>query len=228
MGEIEKVIQADTQYEEYAIREVRKLEHGGWELNCEDALGFFCPEDAPIEPKPGMIVRFYGKGLGYVVRGITIDGHVVFYRTEAQQEEKNREESNRKRREQFELERESIDARVAALPEIFRKRLDKFRRNNPDFRWKYESYELFCCEQAVEIANALVTADAIKEFSRKKYEEQKTAVPALSGEHSGNTFGCAVQLAYLYLSQPEAVEAMHGALAPLVGSEEYGCVSKAA
>jgi hypothetical protein len=48
-------------------------------------------------------------------------------------------------------------------------------------------------------------------------------VPLADG-HSGNTVGCACLLARLYLTSPEDVARMHGALTPLVGCAEYGCV----
>lgn len=48
----------------------------------------------------------------------------------------------------------------------------------------------------------------------------------ISEGHSGNTFGMACRLAYLYLTEPENVIKLHGALAPLVGSKEYGCVPR--
>ena len=128
-----------------------------------------------------------------------------------------------KKRAVFEESRESMDAQYEALPRIFRERLDKFRRNNPDFRWKYEPYELFVCEEAVRIAEELETPDEVVAFGKMTYEEQKARV-TLSDGHSGNTFGMVMRLAYLFLSDEAGVEQMHGALAPLVGSEEYGCV----
>jgi hypothetical protein len=51
-------------------------------------------------------------------------------------------------------------------------------------------------------------------------------VPGFDDDHSGNTFGCSVKLALLSLEQPEGVVLIHGALSPLVGSKEYGCVPR--
>lgn len=155
-------------------------------------------------------------------------GREVFYRTEAEQEEKHRqdvEEHHRQDRAEFEKNRADWDRRVAALPAAFQKRIDKFRTNNPDFRWKYEKYELFVCEEAVKLAKALGSVDAIRAFSEKPYKDQLKMVSIDSG-HNGNTFGMACKLAVLFLSDPEGVVKLHGALAPLVGSEEYGCVPR--
>lgn len=222
----EKLI--DNDYQEFAIESVkREGEHcvitfdGGW---CYGGL----PKVLPIEPKVGMTMRQYGKRFGSI-RGIDIDGVEIFYSTAAEQDAKHRAEveaGNAKQRADFEKNRESIDARVAALPAVFQMRLDKFRQNNPDFRWQYEGYELFCCEQAVAIADALKTREAIQKFHELPWEKQLKAVPKLSDGHSGNTFGCACSLAVYYLERPEGVVQSHGALAPLVGSEEYGCVPK--
>jgi hypothetical protein len=63
-------------------------------------------------------------------------------------------------------------------------------------------------------------------FRALDWEAQKTIVPDLDDGHSGNTFGAALCLAHLYLTEPEAVAGVMGALAPLVGSEEYGCVPR--
>lgn len=65
--------------------------------------------------------------------------------------------------------------------------------------------DLFCCDV---------------ETTQLSYEEQREVVPNLNDGHSGNTFGCACALAFAYLDCPENVPKMHGALSPLVGSDE--------
>lgn len=56
------------------------------------------------------------------------------------------------------------------------------------------------------------------------FNRQKAEMPAMDEGHSGNTFGAAVQLAYWWLVNPENVDKQHGAMAPLVGSQDYGDV----
>jgi hypothetical protein len=73
--------QNDNQYEEATIKKVSK-ENEGWSIERSDGWSFYVPADSPIEPKEGMTVRFYGKGIGYTVRGLYIDGQAVFYRSE--------------------------------------------------------------------------------------------------------------------------------------------------
>lgn len=72
----------DDQFEDHVLTKVEK-EQEGWSIH-HDGLGFWCPPDSPIEPKAGMTARFYGQGFGSRVRGLFIDGHKVFYRTEAE------------------------------------------------------------------------------------------------------------------------------------------------
>lgn len=185
-----------------------------------------------VSPQPGDRIRLWGRGFGYAVRGIAINQHVLRYETEDEisaRFKREGEKMDRKRREEFEAAgRAELDAKYAALPPVFQRRLDKFRANNPEFRWKYEGYEMFCCEQAVAFATTLRSAEAIREFRELPYEEQRKRVPAMDDSHSGNTFGAACALAVWYLEQPENVVAAYGALAPLVGSKEYGCVPKEA
>lgn len=73
---------ADTQFEESTIKAVHAYKDGGWQIEKEDGWAFYIPPESPVEPKPGMTVRMYGKGIGYTVRGVTLDGQVVYYRTE--------------------------------------------------------------------------------------------------------------------------------------------------
>lgn len=62
-------------------------------------------------------------------------------------------------------------------------------------------YNLFAMEQAIVIADALRTKEAIIEFKDKSWDEQKKLVPGLDDGHSGNTFGMASIFAIAYLPQ---------------------------
>jgi hypothetical protein len=79
---------------------------------------------------------------------------------------------------------------------------------------------LFCCTEAVKIANACKTVENVDKF----YNGKSELVPDLNDAHSGNTFGCACLLAKLHLQSPELVYKVHGALSELVGSKDYGDV----
>lgn len=180
-------------------------------------------------PKEGDTITIMCKGsLFGETYGMKLNGETVFEFTDEQLEEKRLrwiEKNKREKLEKFENNKERMDADYESLPDFFKKRIDKFRENNPDFRVDYEDYEMFCCKEAIKIASSCKTPEKVKEFRElKTFEEQKAMVPDIDGGHSGNTFGCAISLAYHYLSNPENIVKHHGALAPLVGSKEYGDV----
>lgn len=219
------------QDQERTTETIAKVEPGttGWWMTYESGWSFFCLDYPEGPPNVGDLAVQWGDGIGRPVRGLAVSGHVVFYRTAAEDKANHArrvEEDKAKKREEFERDCEQIDARVSALPKCFQDRLERFRQNNPDFRWEYEGYELFCCEEAVKIADALGSCEAVAEFSGKSYDEQVKQLPTISDEHSGNTFGMACRLAHDYLLDQDRVRQRHGALAPLVGSKEYGCVPK--
>lgn len=219
---------ADPEYEDEVLTEVLDGGDGWWSLMM-GSMGIGAPKRADHTPQVGERVRLWGRGIGYPVRGIAVGTVVLRYETEQEMRARFARESEAREREQraaHEANRAQTEARVAALPEPFRRRIARFRANNPDFGWKYEGYELFVCEQAVVIANALQSPGAIRAWRELPWEAQRAAVPGLDDGHSGNTFGAACVLAHWYLTEPENVVREHGALAPLVGSVEYGEVSQ--
>lgn len=244
------VMSEDTQFEDVVVKSVSESS-----FNREDGWTFGIQEEWDVPIKSGDVARFYGRGIGSTVRGLDINGLQCFYLTEEQLRAKHAREVleyEAQQKAEFEKNKANLDEKYNNLPEVFQRRMDKFRANNPDFRWKYESYEMFCCEQAVIIATAIgnrlvdeaITEGlpleeakkviveraptAIHEFYEMPWEKQQEVISDLADGHSGNTFGCSVRLASFYISEhPENIVKLHGALAPLVGSEEYGCVARA-
>ena len=213
----------DTEFDD---RTITKVEHGdkGWYITSDAGWSFYIP-DLGVTPKVGCRARFYGAGIGSIVRGVYIDGRKVFYRTEAEQKIKNvteQEAQDRERREEADKNRPEIQAKIRALPQPFQDRINGFLSHNPDFEWTHLPYELFVCEQAVLIAGLGSVAE-IEKFNKAGWEAQKRQVPALSSDHSGNTFGSACVLAARYLDSREDLPKIHGALCPLVGCKDYGC-----
>lgn len=212
------------------IREVTAGD-GGWEVNWADGpadRGTFCcwVPDHGITPQVGDVITLWGDGFGYAFRGVAVNERVVFYRTAAEQARKDRADQVAReaiQRADYEAHKSELDAKVAALPSVFQARIAGFAQRNPDFWWRFGAYEVFTCEQAVVIAAALTTPEAIRDWYGLPWEQQKAAVPALANGHSGNTFGQACQLAAVSLSHPELIPQMHGALCPLVGCRAYGC-----
>jgi hypothetical protein len=216
----------DTQFEEHRLT---RVENGvtGWSLYF-DGMGLFCPNDLCQQvPVAGETARLYGKGFGYPVRGIIIDGRVYKYLTEEGEKEEHANQvaaQKRKRAEQLETERVARDARRAALPEAFRERLDTFEKRNPSWRAEYEPYELMVCEDAARLA-AHFGKDtvALKAFNDVSWEGQKALIPTIGDGHSGNSWSCAISLALRFMTDPKLIRGAHGALCPLVGCTEYGC-----
>lgn len=179
-----------------------------------------------VIPKKGDEITVHTKGGAFgTIRGIDINGIPVFWKTDEELEAARQKwltDNENKKQQDFIDNKEKLDSEYDALPDFFKQRIDKFRANNARFRIDYESYELFCCTQAVLIADACKIPEAVQDFKGLEWSKQMELVPGLSDGHSGNTFGCAVSLAYHYLSNPENVVKVSGALSPLVGSSEYG------
>jgi hypothetical protein len=166
---------------------------------------------------------------GSMVVGLLLNGELIYEKTDDEikaEDEKRSAEYKAKLKEDFEKSKDYLDGEFEKLPEVFQRRIMKFRTNNPDFRVEFEGYEMCCCVDALKIAAALKDPSEFEAFAKLDYKDQMERVPGLSDDHSGNSFGMAMKLAYLYLTNPENVVKMHGALAPLVGSEAYGCVPR--
>lgn len=233
--------------EEGAISKVEPYTDGdGWSITYSESYGCGiqrsrCPDG--IVPKVGDTLTTFGQ-FGYSFHGQALNGEVLWYLSPEEEEAEFQQylaESERKRKQAFDENKAKLDADYDALPAVFKKRIDKFRRTNPDFRWDHEGYEMFCCTQAVLLAewaldkaegdpaDALERIDAWNAINSKDHDPpydfkaQLQAVPGWSDGHSGNTHGCAVILAKDFIVSPERVMAEHGALVPLVGCDEYGC-----
>jgi len=214
--------------DDYEVRDLTEVSIGDDTVTLNwESMGFcYDRKLAPdFTPTAGMQTGVWGS-IGRPVRGLAIDGRIIYYRTEEQEKEKHRqwcEENERKDQESYTAAKESNDNKIAKLPPIFQERIRQFREFNPEWGHKFEGYELFVCEQAVMMADKLKTSEAIKDFHKASWEEQKEQVPEISCDHSGNTFGSSCSLASVFLSQPEQIPNMHGALCPLVGCNDYGC-----
>lgn len=215
----------DSQYEESIIKEVKKGING-YSITKEDNWSLWI-DDVGIVPKVGDSIRIYDEGIGRPFRGIVINDQIVFYRTKDEQENYSSElrkkqiENDKKK---FEYRKHVLDYKYSKLPEVFRKRIDIFRKNNIDFRWKFEPYEIFCSEQALEIIKYLKTKENIIKFKELNYNEQRKLVPTLDDGHSVNTFSFSLLLARTYIEDEKLLNTQHGALCVLVGCKDYGCV----
>lgn len=217
----------DDKYEEGPIKETSRYK-GSISIVLEGGTGFGFKAEYLGRSKPpevGDLCRVYA-GWGDRIRGVDLRGEPVFYKTPdelAAEHEQWKIDWKERKRKNFEKNRRKLDRQFAALPDVFQRRISWFRANNPDFRVDNEGYEMMVCVDAVKIAEAMETVKGVRMFGKSSYKRQRTLVPDLEEGHSGNSFGCAVMLARLYLENPIYVMAEHGALTPLVGCEEYGC-----
>lgn len=215
----------DKQYEDVILESVEDSKEG-YTLGFHQCTCFYVPKPTPIVPQKGMIARFYPGGLGFIVRGLFLDGVKVFYRSEQEQKAQNLkdiEDDKTKRQQELDSKRGEYNKRIKCLPSVFQRRIQKFQDTNQFYDRDYGFYELFTCEQAVIIADCFKTIEAIDDFSKQDWKHQKELCPALGEGHSGNTLGFAKLLAKLYLTDPKGVILEHGALTPLVGCKDYGC-----
>ncbi len=75
----------DAEFEETTVTKVT-ADGDGFSIGREDGFSFFVPNQLVI-PAVGDTARFYGKGIGYPVRGLFLNGVEVFYRTPKQERE---------------------------------------------------------------------------------------------------------------------------------------------
>lgn len=231
----------DKQFRDYVVTSVEprhdiavtQQSTGAWTIGADGWSLLVIDEYGTKAPVVGDTLRVFGEGFGYTVRGIGLhvrDGALLaLYRYQTEDESERAHEhavadSKAKRRAEWEAKKVETAAAIKALPKPFQDRIEFFMRDpawGPDFG----PYELFCCTEAVKIADALGTDEKIIAWHGLGWDEQKAAVPAISGDHSGNTFGTACVLARLYVKDPTLVPKMHGAMCPLVGCKDYGCYS---
>ncbi len=70
----------DNEWKEVRIVGVTETSKG-WIIKTHDGYSFHVPSDSPVVPTERVIARFYGKGIGSLVRGLFMNGQKVFYLT---------------------------------------------------------------------------------------------------------------------------------------------------
>lgn len=115
------------------------------------------------------------------------------------------------------------DARYAALPVPFQKRIERFNKHNADFCYRYRHLEIEVSEVAVHIACCFHAPDAIDAFYNAAYRERegvarRFCIPTLYKNYTAIYF-----LAYHFAAgEYDSVEHVCGAVTS-VGCAEYGC-----
>lgn len=192
----------DTEFEEHVLTSVKEYDGGGFEIAYGSTV-FFCPSDTPIRPESGTTARFYGKGMGFPVRGLFIDGRKVFYRTESEQEQKSKEDS-------YGADIKEWLARWDAGRNVWSVEMGGL---GPGYE---QAIQITVAEIVRHMVNAEYDASTWPSGSgkqstwrtdREKIEEAMFANPTVSGLGlSGAQFGAAISLASsLYMQGPIAI-----------------------
>jgi hypothetical protein len=225
-----KGVDADKHYEEFVVKMASPVDKNSFEVTSSMGWSLWVPNKKHL-PLPGIGERgkCFGKGHGFPIRGLQCGERVYFYSTEKQFEKdrlKQIDKDKEKRKAKFQKGRKKFDARVKALPKEFQERMARFMKRK-DWDWEFGDYELFVCEDAVKLARSCnMSIKELKKFYKLGHEAQMKIAEKAGvrvGDHSGNTYAMAVNLAWLYIDRPTYVVKMHGAMCPLVGCQGYGC-----
>lgn len=219
---LRRISPLDTDFEDNIVSKVEK-HNERYEVQF-DGNYWLSIESPNFKPKAGMKARQYGShGWGGRVRGLVIDGNIIWYRTVKQQENqllKEKREHDRREKRDARANLAKTNSIIAGFPPEFKARIKRFRQNK-DFWWQFEPYEVGVCVDAIKIAKKLKTREAIQTFYKADWKVQERLVPGLDKGRSGNSFGMSVVLAEVYVTKPELVREYHGSLAALVGSKAY-------
>jgi hypothetical protein len=201
----------DTEFETKKIARVEGSEQEGWSVTMDDGWSLGVPSFGG-RPKKGDAITLWGRGIGYTVRGIAINGVIVRYETEGAERQRfdaEQRESERQRKWAYEQAKPEDDRRIGALPPSLSAILREKLAKSPEFAWDHcgFAYNLYAFEQGVEIAKHLPDEAAIREFPHLPWKQQRKRVPTLDDGHSGGIFGTAIHAALVLLTpNPETKE----------------------
>jgi hypothetical protein len=136
----------------------------------------------PGDPRPevGMLLRVWSNGsrnhgvdlLGTESERLDSPIH-LYYKTEREMEVEQAAwiaDDQRRQRKAFEENKAKLDADFDALHPAMKRRIQRFRDEDPDFRWRAEGYEMVVCSEATRLhkaamdpaTGALLKANGIK------------------------------------------------------------------
>lgn len=161
---------------DYTIKTATRYKGGGgWTIETTDGTGFGVSEDRvddeywdKFKPQKGDAITLYTRQ-GSSTVGLDWKGERVFLYTDEEWEAERAFQSQRYERqkaERFAREEGKLNADYDALPEVFKDRINRFRKNNPGFRRDYESYEMFTCKEAVQLADRARDAVATGKYAK--------------------------------------------------------------
>lgn len=79
----------DDEFQDHTIKSVDAQDDGTYAITNASGWTLWCGKQCPVKPEVGMTARYYGGGLGSVVRGLFLNGTEVWYRTKDEHIEKS-------------------------------------------------------------------------------------------------------------------------------------------
>lgn len=143
-------------FRDEVIESWKRYDHWRADVSCRGGTGLmpFWPTDKP-DGKRGDTLRIYSRGLGFEYTGVSLirDGVVlhISYQTKREKEVEHGAwvaNWNREQRETFDKHKGELDAAYESLPPALKRRIDRFRAEDPKFRWSGEAYEMAACAEA--------------------------------------------------------------------------------
>jgi len=194
------------------ISDIHIYEDGNASLSLDNSTGFGI--EAKYEPSRfavGQVIQICG-GLGRPIKGVKVDGKIIFFKTEDDLVKEHQEWLEKYRAEKkvkYEQNKDKWLADIEALPDTLRARMHRFMDADPKFLEDDQGYELFVVQESVKFSEyfkkvlsekfpggtaSMDDAQALfKEFMDLPVSERHKLVD-FSTEHSGNTFGGAVAI----------------------------------
>lgn len=213
-------------HEEGTVKKLSERDGRVTSITLDTSIGCGWPHEASADPSIGDRVRIIGP-FGRPFYGMAINGRLVWWLTPVEREQRRMDALVKMRadRERRFVEAEArLDAEYEALPPVFRQRIRQLReRGGRDWRVENESYEMFCCTEAVKIAEHFESAAEIERWYRLPYQEQRAEWDGFAEGHSGNTFAAACTYAAWFADNPhsERLVAAPQAISPLAGDPRY-------
>ena len=162
--------EADQSWNDYLIKEIesddgesatvtvgeplwlnRKMGMGGWTTSMP----------WPISPRPvvGMKIRVWSNGNQNHGVSVHIGPDIVpvYYKTKREMDVEHAAwiaDHQKKQRQDFVDNVVRLDLEYEQLPGPLKRRIDRFRDEDPDFRWKEEAYEMAACAEAGRLYRA--------------------------------------------------------------------------
>lgn len=165
---------ADDDWNEYRIKLVEDDDGESATVEVDDKLlgnrrGFGgwttrMPWGVSPRPAPGQIIRVWSNGSQN--HGVTLIGTVeglydppvhVYYTTRREREAERGwwlVNNQIRQREEFKVQETRLDELYDTLPPPLKARIDRFRAEDPDFRWREEAYEMASCAEAGRLYRA--------------------------------------------------------------------------